>query len=150
MASASAATGSPIRVNLSALLASLGAGSLCAIVATFVDQTRGLHSVLAAAGLVVAYFTSGQLLERIAMQLANSQGMILLMSGYLVRVGLIGLALWWAISSQLVATRFSSLWVGAGALSAVAGWLAGLIIAHSRTRIPVYDRPYVAPRGWDA
>ncbi|MPN08840.1 hypothetical protein SDC9_156126 [bioreactor metagenome] len=83
------------------------------------------------------------------MQLANSQGMVLIMSGYLVRVLLLGLILRWALSSPAVASLVSPVWVCAGALAAVVGWLGGLIVRHSRARIAVYDRPYQAPAGWD-
>ena len=49
----------------------------------------------------------------------------------------------------LVASLVSPVWVCAGALAAVVGWLGGLIVRHSRARIAVYDRPYQAPAGWD-
>jgi len=149
VASASTAIDSLGRFTSSALMVSVLAGGLCAVVAALIDQTRGLGSALGAVALVLAYFFSGQLVERIAMQLANSQGMVLIMSGYLVRVLLLGLILRWALSSPAVASLVSPVWVCAGALAAVVGWLGGLIVRHSRARIAVYDRPYQAPAGWD-
>lgn len=134
----------------SAILASALIGCLVVVLATVVHQLHGLISALAGVVLVLAYFVSGQLTEWAAMRLANSQGMVLIMSGYIARVTALGLVLWWAIGNVSVALFVSPMWVGAGALAAVLGWLGGLIIGHSRMRIQVYDRPYVTPEGWDA
>ncbi len=134
----------------SAATGSLVAAALCSVWAALSDQAHGFGSALGAAALVFAYFVSGQLIERVALQLANRQGMILIVSGYIGRVALLGVLLWWALSSSMVGSLVSPLWVGAGALVTVVGWLSGLIVGHSRMRIQVYDRPYVTPEGWDA
>ncbi len=150
MAFAATAVGSARRFLSSAALAGLLVGGLSVVTATIVDQRRGLASASAGVVLVLAYFWTGQVVERSAMRLANSQGMVLIMSGYLVRVVLLGFLLSWALSSATPASLVSQLWVGAGAFAAVIGWLSGLIVVHSRMRIPIYDQPYVAPKGWDA
>lgn len=119
------------------------------MVATVLDQSRGLISVVAAAGLVLAYFISGVLVERIALQRRDGTGMAIMMASYGVRVAVVGAILWWGMSNPVVAERLNPTWVAAGALLTVLAWLAGLVIGHSRARIPVYDRPYEAPAGWD-
>ncbi len=132
-----------------AQLVSLGASIVCAVPATLLDGGRGLLSVAVAAGLVVAYFVSGQLVEGAALQMADRNGMTLMLASYAGRVGLVGLILWWAMSTPLVSGALSSTWVALGSLVALVGWLTGLVIWHSRARIPIYDRPYEAPSGWD-
>lgn len=128
---------------------SLAATVLCAVVAGILDQSRGLLSVAAAASLVLAYFISGMLAERIAMQRTDGSGMLIVMASYALRVGALGVALWWSMSTPAVAERLNSTWVAVGGLTALATWLAGLVIGHARSRIPIYDRPYEAPEGWD-
>ncbi|WIY83814.1 hypothetical protein [Propionimicrobium sp. PCR01-08-3] len=128
----------------------LSAGVVCAVVAAALDQIQGLVSVLGAVTLVLGYFWGGQAVQRYALRLANSQGMMVIIIGYLVRVAALGIVLLSAHSFGRISTLVSTGWVAAGSLSAIVGWLGGLIFAHSRARIPVYDRPYVAPQGRDA
>lgn len=133
-----------------AVIGCLITAGTCTVPATILAQTRGLFGVLGALALVLVYFWSGQAIERRAMRSANAQGMMMTMVGYLARVTLVGVALWWASGSAAVSSFLSLGWLAVGALAAVVGWLAGLVIAHSRSRIAVYDRPYIAPEGWDA
>lgn len=142
------ATG-PAGLARGALLVSGSATILTAILGAVLDGTRGAISVALAAGLVLAYFVSGQLVETITLRMADSNGMTITMASYAVRVALLGVILWWAMSTPAIAGLLSNTWVAAGALVALLGWLTGLMIWHSRARIPIYDKPYEAPAGWD-
>lgn len=132
-----------------ALGPSLVAWLACAGLATALDHTRGLTSVSLGAGLVLAYFVAGMLVQRIALGRPDGATMALTMASYAVRVGGLGVILWWSRSTPTVADWLNNVWVAAGALTAVACWLLGLMIWHARARIPIYDRPYQPPPGWD-
>lgn len=143
------ASASPRRLGLGALLVSSALVIVCAAIAALVAGSSGLISVILAAGLVLAYFGSGQWVESHTLRLANANGMTITMASYALRVGLLGVILWWAMSNPTISGLLSPNWVAAGALTALVGWLSGLMIAHARSRIPIYDTPYEAPMGWD-
>lgn len=149
MASKSEVVIKPTGLPREAFLAVGATVTLAAVAATFFDQTRGLISVLASATLVLAYFVGGLLTERIALQYPDSTGITITLASYAVRVGLLGVILWWAMSTPLLSDRLIPLWVAVGALGALLAWTSGLMWWHSRARIPIYDRPYEAPAGWD-
>lgn len=132
-----------------AFLVSLATTALTAVAGTIFDQTRGLLSVVAAAVLILGYFISGAAVEAIALRMADGNGMGLTLISYAVRVAVLGGILWWAMSTPAVSALFANSWVAAGALASLFGWLTGLLIAHSRARVAIYDRPYEAPQGWD-
>ncbi len=143
-----ARTGSS-RLAALAGLACLGASAVMIVAGALFDGARGAISVAGASALVLAYFVSGQLIERQALQMADASGMTITMVSYAVRIGLVGSVLWLAMSTPAIAGALSSTWVAIGALVAVLGWLTGLMVGHARSRVPVYDQPYQAPAGWD-
>lgn len=149
MAAESAVMRTPGILPRPAFVAVASVVSIAAVVATVLDQTRGLFSVLAAGGLVLAYFATGLLVERFAMQYPDATGMTITMASYAIRVALLGVVLWWGMSTPTVAGQLSSGWVAVGAVGALLAWTSGLMWWHSRSRIAVYDQPYEAPEGWD-
>lgn len=120
-----------------------------AALAAVVDQTRGLLSVLAMALLVLAYFAAGWAVERVALRYPDSTGMTITLASYAVRVALLGVILWWTMSTPSLVAQLSPVWLAVGAVGALLAWTSGLMWWHSRARIPIYDRPYEAPEGWD-
>lgn len=125
------------------------AAGICAAAAFILDQRRGLLSVAGSAGIVLVYFVSGYLIEQLAMALADRQGMAVIMSGYVMRVLVLGLFLHWAMHSEQISSLVLNAWVAAGTVSSVIGWLCGIVLGHSRSRIALYDRAYIAPEGWE-
>lgn len=146
MASGTQTIGSPGR---EVLTWSVAVSLICALAAAVVDQMQGLISAGGSAALVLAYFVSGQLVERVALRRADGSGMAIVMASYALRVGALGVVLWWALSTPAVTSYLNPTWVAAGGLTAVVVWLAGLVLGHSRARIPIYDTPYQVPEGWD-
>lgn len=132
-----------------ALVACVGASLVMTVLGGVVDGTRGMISVAGAALLVLAYFVSGQIVERQALQMADATGMTITMAAYAVRIALVGVVLWFSMSNPAVSALLSSTWVAIGALTAVIAWLTGLMISHAKARVPIYDKPYQAPAGWD-
>lgn len=132
-----------------ALVVGIGATLLCATTGLMLGGLRGSASSLLASILVLAFFVSGQIVESRALRMTDATGLTLTLASYAARVGLFGLALWLAASTPAIAGRWSNTWVAAGALTTLIGWLTGLVVADSRARVPIYDRGYRAPEGWD-
>lgn len=127
----------------------VGAAVASAMVAALVDGMRAAASTMLVAAVVLAFFVTGQLAERIALRFADIVGLALALASYAVRVTALGVVLWWAMSHPAATGWMPPLWVAVGALASVIGWLAGLVAGHSRARIAIYDTPYRPPAGWD-
>lgn len=123
--------------------------SVLGVLATVLDQMRGLISVTAMAALVLGYFVAGLVVERFAMRYPDGTGMTITLASYAVRVALLGVILWWAMATPAIIAQLSPGWLAAGAIGALLAWTGGLMFWHARARIPIYDRPYEAPQGWD-
>ncbi|GAA2179522.1 hypothetical protein GCM10009785_06480 [Brooklawnia cerclae] len=132
-----------------ALVGCVGASALAAVVAGFVGGFRGTGSVAIVSVVVLAYFVSGQIVESLALGFADVTGLAIVLASYAVRVGLLGIVLWWAVSHPGLTGWTRPVWVVVGALASVIGWLAGLVTGHARSRVAIYDQPYRAPAGWD-
>ena len=132
-----------------AFVVGVGASLLCATAGLLLGGLQGLTSSVLASILVLVFFISGQLVEGVALRMADGTGLTLTLVSYAARVGLFGLILWLAASTPAISGQWSRTWFAAGALTALIGWLTGLVVADSRARVPVYDRSYQAPEGWD-
>lgn len=98
-----------------------------------------------AAALVVAFFASGQAVQMVAGELANGTAMVLVLTSYLVRVGLLGLALVFAMAHQAELERYFVRGAFmAGAIAALLGWLAGIFLVNARQHVFVYDQDFDA------
>jgi len=123
-------------------------GSHLAMVATAIacgalGGTVAAANALVASALVVAFFASGQAVQMLAGELANSSAMALVMLSYLARVTLLGLALAFAMTHQdRLEQVFDRGAFMAGATSALMGWLAGIFVANARQHVFVYDRDF--------
>nr|WP_076388172.1 hypothetical protein [Vaginimicrobium propionicum] len=126
-------------MSLLALFTALGAGLVACIVGFIMANAAGFLACLFAAGTVISFFVSGQLLQGYAMRLENlGLGMTIILCGMAIRVSLLGL-IFWALAHW---SALGHMWLVVGALVVLVGWLAGLLIGHSRARIPAYDTPY--------
>ncbi len=130
-------------------IGALSAAGLAIVAAAILAGRPGVLSAAGAAGLVIIYFGAGQLVERFALRMADATGMTITLLGYVVRVGLLGLLLWASMSIPAIRETMVADWVATGAIAGVLGWLTGLLFAHSRSRVPVYDQPYEPPTGWE-
>lgn len=102
----------------------------------------GANAVIGGA-LVMVFLATGQAVQLVAVQWANGAGMVLLLSGFLVRVTAMGLLLVEAMHHQ---ARLSGVFhpglFFAGAVAALVGWIAGLVGAHRRRHVFAYDHDY--------
>lgn len=127
-----------------ALLASLVALLPVGTFGWFNAGPNGLVSGLLGAVTVIAFLGGGTPIQLAAMGQGSHQAVGLVLVGYVSRVAMLGLVLGalgpgrshWNpdVNSAVVGIVLTSL-----------AWIAGLVITHSRTRIPVFDTEYRAP-----
>lgn len=127
-----------------ALLASLVALALAGVFGWFSAGLHGLASAALGALTVIAFLGGGTPVQLAAMGQGSHQAVGLVLIGYVSRVAMLGLVLGalgpgrshWDpdVNSVVVGVVLTSL-----------AWISGLVIAHSRIRIPVFDTEYRAP-----
>ena len=132
-----------------AFVVGVGASLLCATAGLLLGGLQGLTSSVLASILVLVFFISGQLCEGVAQRMARGTGRRPKRVPYSARGVRFDWILWLAASTPAISGQWSRTWFAAGALTALIGWLTGLVVADSRARVPVYDCSYQAPEGWD-
>ncbi|MFC6359867.1 hypothetical protein [Luteococcus peritonei] len=123
-------------------------GLLLAVGGAFLltGPTAAANAALAAA-LVIVFFASGQGVQMVAGEMADGLAMGLVMVSFLARVAILGLLLALAMRHQdsLEAVFHRGAFM-AGAVLALVGWLAGILVANARQRVYVYDADWAASR----
>lgn len=126
-------------MSRTALFSALGAGLTATLLGFFFASGAGVGGCLFASLVVIGFFATGQLVQGYAMRQDNlGLGMTITLTGMAIRVALLGL-IFWALARW---SALSHIWLAIGALVALIAWLTGLLIGHSRARIPAYDTPY--------
>lgn len=93
------------------------------------------------------FFSIGQAIEIVALELPGFAGLSVVLGSYAVRVIGIGAMLNWILSDS---TRsLSSTWLGIGVVATVIGWVSGVVLVAARQRVPVFDHDYQPPPGWE-
>lgn len=116
---------------------------LSALGCHLLDGSVAAVNSLLASVLVVLFFASGQAVQMVAGEMADSTAMVLLMASYLLRVVLLGLGLVLAMNHQdQLEGWFNRPAFMAGALCALAGWLGGIFATSSRQHVYAYDRDH--------
>ena len=82
-----------------AFVVGVGASLLCATAGLLLGGLQGLTSSVLASILVLVFFISGQLVEGVALRMADGTVLTLTLVSYAARVGLFGLILWLAAST---------------------------------------------------
>lgn len=98
-------------------------------------------------GTVVLFFSIGQAIELIALELPTYTGLSLAMASYAVRV--IGIGVMLGLVLGAAGDQIDPIWLAVAVVSTVVGWIAGLILVASRQRVPVFDADYQPPTGWE-
>lgn len=137
--------GQGVRLCLGMLRGALVGGHLCLVAALAAGwATRGATGAANAAiggALVMVFFATGQAVQMLAAEMADSSGMALLMASYLLRVLALAGVLWAAMAHQdRLEQVFDRTTFFAGAMACLAGWIGGILVAHSRQHVHVYDR----------
>lgn len=133
------------------LLGGLAGGNLlglgcCAIAFLVVGREAGGGALLGLA-VVVLFFSIGQAIEVVALELPGITGLSVVLASYAVRVLGIGAMLNWILSDE--SRQLSPVWLGIGVVATVIGWVAGVVLVASRQRVPVFDHDYHPPPGWE-
>ncbi|MEL4506195.1 hypothetical protein AAEX63_05570 [Luteococcus sp. H138] len=126
-----------------ALVASGIALLLSGLAGWFLAGSAGLLSGLLGAVAVVAFLGGGTPVQLAAMGQGSQQAVGLVLISYVSRVAMLGLVLLalgpgrshWSPDSNCLAV---------GVVLTTIAWIAGLIVTHARSRIPIYDTDYSA------
>lgn len=124
----------------------LGGGSLGTVIALVLTigvswLVRGSGpavSIVTAIGLVWLFFVTGIISESLLLLKTDLSGLTLTLIGYLIRLFGVFSVLWLLSKSGFV-TSLSREWIAVGTVTGILGWLIGVLVSHSRLRIPVYD-----------
>lgn len=111
----------------------------------FAYGARGLTSVLVGAGMVLFFYTAGQV---VMVMFADAGARTLLgvsMSSYTARIVALGFVLLSYSNSRENWPSLVPMAVFISTIAVVAGWLVVEVFAFSRLRIGVYDTEYVSP-----
>lgn len=119
------------------------AGLMAAMAALVLAGSSGLVSAVIGLAVVVIFYSIGQAIEIIALELPGFTGLSIVLASYAVRVIGIGFLIW----AVLTAGRgvLSEGWVVAGVVAAVLGWTTGVVVVAARQRVPVFDHDYQPP-----
>lgn len=134
------------RILVYLLRSSLVASQLALLVAAGVGLLMagplGAVNAVVGGAAVIVFFATGQGVQLIAAEQTGSNGLLLTLTSYLVRVVLLGLGLWLVghTPALLEALRPGALAVGL--VLTMLAWLGGMVLAHARVRKPVYDSGY--------
>ena len=110
-------------------------------VAAIWGRSGAFATVALTYGLLVLFFLSGQLLDSIAMRFADLRGLSLVFGAWALRFLALGAALWFFLYSPDRLSWFDHGWLFFSAIIIVSGWIAGLVRAHSKQRMLIYDEP---------
>ena len=116
-----------------------GGLALAAITGVVIGGTIGLLSALIGAALAVAYYAIGQ---GVQMQYADAPPRTLRaasVASYVVRVSVLGGLLWASIVWPAIMSALDVRGLFAGIVLGVLGWLAGLVVAFRKLRVPTFD-----------
>ena len=121
-------------------------GSLIAVIPTLAvavvwGKSGAFATVALTYALLLTFFLSGQLLDSIAMRFADFRGLSLIFSAWALRFLALGSALWFFLYSPDHLSWLDHSWLFFSAIIIVTGWIAGLVLAHSKQRMLIYDEP---------
>ncbi len=129
----------PAPVLRSAVLPSLVVGALCSVVALLVDGDEGFLGAAVGALCVVAFFGFGQLVLQVFRDIAPSLLLVIALMTYLLQVVAL-VAVYVAIQdNQAWQAAISTTALGVTAIVTTMVWMAGLVHAARRERIPLFE-----------
>jgi len=131
------------KLLLGGLAGGVVAAVVCLLVYTLLRGRPGLASAALGAGMVLFFYTAGQL---VMVMFADAGARTLLavsMASYTARVVLLGLLLLVYSNNQDRWTGLVPMAVFVTTIAVVAGWLLAEVLVFSRLRIGHYDTEYV-------
>jgi len=125
-----------VRTQCGAAVSAVAVAVVAAAVGLTVQGvTAGMDALLGAL-LVVLFFALGALVEVASLKWLESIGILVLLSGYVFRIGLLGATAGLMMSASWLA---APAWFAAGIVAATIAWITGLVVAHVTGRWPIYD-----------
>ncbi|SER66011.1 hypothetical protein SAMN05443377_10548 [Propionibacterium cyclohexanicum] len=91
--------------------------------------------------VVCAYFVCAVVSDVLATQWMDRTGMVVALSGFCLRAGLVAVVLWQLVTHQILAGEVRTRWFGWTTLGLVIGWTAGVVFAARSARTLVFDDP---------
>ncbi len=124
----------------------LGGGSLGSLIALVLTAgaawlVKGSSPAISATVTIVIvwlFFVTGIVSESLLLQRTDLRGLTMTLVSFAIRLAGVFGALWLLSKSSFFAS-LSPGWLAIGTLTGIFGWLTGVLVSHSRARIPVYD-----------
>ncbi|MFZ2623823.1 MAG: hypothetical protein WAX29_01080 [Propionibacterium sp.] len=91
--------------------------------------------------VVCAYFVGSVLGDVLATRRMDGGGLVMVLSGFCIRAGLVALVLWQLVSHQVLAGEVRTTWFAWATLGLVIGWTAGVVLTARRVRTLIFDEP---------
>lgn len=132
------------------LAGGLGASALCLVIFTLADGRRGLVSAALGAGMVLFFYTAGQLVMVAFADAGARTLMAVSLASYTSRVVALGVVLLAYGNNREAWPSLSPMGIFVTVIAVVAGWLAVEVFVFSRLRIGVYDTEYTGPPTQDS
>lgn len=126
------------------LRSSLALGHVAWFLAMFIGHLlsgpTGLANAAVGGAVVVFFYAAGQGIQMLASEMDPQSAMGLTVTSFVTRAALLGLLLVGANKYPAVEQVFRPVAFFTGVVLVLSGWLVGMFLAWSRTRIPVYDQ----------
>ncbi|QDP97056.1 hypothetical protein FOE78_14990 [Microlunatus elymi] len=127
------------------LAGGLGAAIICLIIFTVIDGTRGLGSAALGAGMVLFFYTVGQL---VMVKFADAGARTLMavsMASYTGRVVVLGLILMIFEKNRDAWNAIDANTIFISTIAVIVGWLVVEVMVFRKLRIGIYDTEYTGP-----
>jgi hypothetical protein len=121
-----------------ALVATLGAGAVAALVALVVGGGPALKGVGLGLGLLLGFYLFGLLTMQLAASVAPALALLLALLTYTLQVVLLGLAFVVLQRSGVLDDAVDREWFGGTVIVGTLVWTTALVVGATRQRIPLY------------
>ena len=133
------------KLLLAGLVGGIAATLLCLMIFGAMYGTRGLVSAALGAGLVLLFYSIGQVVMVLFADAGARTLLLVSLMSYTLRVAMLGLVLLSYSNARDHWPSLVPLVVFVSTIGAVVGWLVVEVFVFTRLRIGVYDTEYVGP-----
>lgn len=95
--------------------------------------------------IVLAFFGLGAMVLDLVATIAPALSLLIALLTYTLQVVAVGLVFVALSRSGLLDTQLDARWLGGTVIAATVAWLVGQLVAHVRSRQPLYDLPTSGP-----
>ena len=123
----------------------LAAGVLAAVAAALLSGGPAALGAAIGAGLVCAFFGFGALVLGVVATASPAASLLVALLTYTLQVVLVGMVFVALGRSGVLDKTVDAGWLGGTVIAGTLVWLVAQIVAHTRTRQPLYDLPSHGP-----